>query len=123
MKDDGDGSSRASVPIPALDTPPLKPWNEFDHEASAPYAELCRRLAEIVADDEWHDWNDLIADVAPETLGLADKTVQGAIRQMAARGDLRIWRKHQYRRAVRLTTRWQGYRSDYCSECGGAGTG
>ena len=115
---ESDGTSRTSTPIPALDTPPLKPWNDFDHEAASPYAGMCRRLAEIVADDEWHSWNELISDVLPENFDLKDETVESAIRQMATRGDLRIWRKHQYSRAVRLSTRWQGYRNDACPECG-----
>ncbi len=114
-RDDKPSSAKS---IPAVDTPPLAPWNGFDHAATTRLAAMCRRLAEIVADDEWHDWRTLINEVAPEAMDLQDRTLERAIRQMAARGDLRIWRKNEYARSVRLAGRWQGYRKDICPECG-----
>lgn len=112
------GKVRKTNAVPAIDPPRLAPWNGFDHNAGTRLAEMCRRIAEVLADDEWHDWRSLFDEIAPETMDLQEKTLDNGIRRMAARGDVHIWRKNEYVRSVRLAGRWQGYKEGTCPQCG-----
>lgn len=88
---------------PALEPPPIVPWNGFDIDSEGDVPEAILLISEIVMDDEWHPKVAVVDEVVYE-LELPHERVRKLLNQLKAHGDIR-----QDGDEIRMTTRWKGW--------------
>lgn len=99
------GEATPPVAHPALEPPPILPWNGFDTSQINDRSLAVKLIAEILMDDEWHHREDVIAEVVYE-LELHASAVARLIYYLRIHGDVRADEEW-----LRLTTRWRNWSS------------
>lgn len=97
------GEATPPVAHPALEPPPILPWNGFDTDQTNDRSLAVKLIAEILMDDEWHHREDVINEVVYE-LELHPSAVSRLIYYLRIHGDIR-----QDEEWLRITTRWRNW--------------
>lgn len=106
-------AAATDIARPAIDPPPILPWNDFRTDEINDKALAVKLIAEILQDDEWHHRDDICEEVEYE-LELPRKATLNLLNSFRAHGDIRA--DHTAPEWLRLTTRWRGYAANQSTQ-------